>query len=112
MIVLKIASKMYRGIRILNNLIRANGFWNEGCVLVNDVESMLLRDPPQNRFSTVSTRSGYRPDRDPAVQRSPAPIVVCYRMGALGRLAQIFKSARFRFRGGSNDDQRAAKPKL
>jgi hypothetical protein len=27
---------------------------NQGCVLVHDLESMLLRDPPQNRFSTVS----------------------------------------------------------
>jgi hypothetical protein len=27
-------------------------------VLVHDLESMLLRDPPQNRFSTVSALSG------------------------------------------------------
>jgi hypothetical protein len=32
---------------------------NQGCVLVHDLESMLLRDPPQNRFSTVSVISGY-----------------------------------------------------
>jgi hypothetical protein len=27
---------------------------NQACVLVHDLESMLLRDPPQNRFSTAS----------------------------------------------------------
>jgi hypothetical protein len=32
---------------------------NQGCVLVHDLESMLLRDPPQNRFSTVSAQSGH-----------------------------------------------------
>jgi hypothetical protein len=37
----------------------ANGFLNQGCVLVHDLESMLLRDPPQNRFSTVSVRLGH-----------------------------------------------------
>jgi hypothetical protein len=31
---------------------------NQGCVLVHDLESMLLRDPPQNRFSTVSVKLG------------------------------------------------------
>jgi hypothetical protein len=30
--------------------------FNQGCVLVHDLESMLLRDPPQNRFSTVSVK--------------------------------------------------------
>jgi hypothetical protein len=39
-------------------------------VLVHDLESMLLRDPPQNRFSTVSTHSGHRPDRNPASQQA------------------------------------------
>jgi hypothetical protein len=29
-------------------------------VLVHDLESMLLRDPPQNRFSTVSTHSDHQ----------------------------------------------------
>jgi hypothetical protein len=32
---------------------------NQGCVLVHDLESMLLRDPPQNRFSTVSVKLGH-----------------------------------------------------
>jgi hypothetical protein len=36
--------------------IRANGFLNQGCVLVHDLESMLLREPPQNPFSTVSVK--------------------------------------------------------
>jgi hypothetical protein len=31
---------------------------NQGCALVHDLESMLLRDPPQNRFSTVSVKLG------------------------------------------------------
>jgi hypothetical protein len=45
-------------------LKRSNpGKWilNQGCVLVHDLESMLLRDPPQNRFSTVSVISRCTP---------------------------------------------------
>jgi hypothetical protein len=44
---------------------------NQACVLVHDLESMLLRDPPQNRFSTASSESGQTADHFGQVRLVP-----------------------------------------
>jgi ATP-dependent DNA ligase len=42
-----------------NNRIPGDHFLNRPCAISGRLESMLLRDPPQNRFSTASTRNGH-----------------------------------------------------
>jgi len=42
-----------------NNRIPGDDFLNRPCALSGRLESMLLRDPPQNRFSTASTHTGH-----------------------------------------------------
>ena len=39
--------------------IPANRFLNQDCAFVLGLESMLLRDPPQNPFSTGSVKLGH-----------------------------------------------------
>jgi hypothetical protein len=44
-----------------NNRIDEADFLNRSCAFDAGFESMLLGDPPQNPFSTVSTHSGHCP---------------------------------------------------
>src|SRR5258708_38515212 len=64
---LKKSTKRSCATRSGNNRIRANGFLNRCCSLDAHLESMLLRAPLKIPFSTVSTQSGHRADRIPAV---------------------------------------------
>src|SRR5215472_16096329 len=50
--------KVGDGTPVRNNRIRGDDFLNRSCAFGGRLESMLLGDPPQNRFSTVSVSLG------------------------------------------------------
>src|SRR5262249_25410001 len=75
-------------------------FLNRSCAVALDLESMLLRDLGQNPFSTVSSRSGHRSDRNLASQQAAAPRVCrpprrrAFGLSCRGRRAFLFGRSR------------------